>query len=174
MLIETGPSLARASTTVSIAHDAPGRNACRPIASWPADGLLDEGRSGRLAAHLQRIRDAGDVSRHAAAAHHDLSSGGGNESHRNLNDKEDPGMGERIDETKGAIKERVGGLTGNEDMEREGKLEKNEAKAKREAEGVVDEAKGKVQETWGDATDDPEQQARGKANQAKGEVERSG
>ncbi|MEX1294579.1 MAG: CsbD family protein [Candidatus Limnocylindrales bacterium] len=83
-------------------------------------------------------------------------------------------MGERIDETKGAIKERVGGLTGNEDMEREGKLEKNEAKAKREAEGVVDEAKGKVQETWGDATDDPEQQARGKANQAKGEVERSG
>lgn len=83
-------------------------------------------------------------------------------------------MGERMDESKGAVKEKVGDLTGNEDMEREGKFEKNEAKAKREAEGMADQAKGKAQEAWGDATDDSETEARGKANQAEGEAERAG
>lgn len=83
-------------------------------------------------------------------------------------------MGERMDEAKGTVKEKTGALTGNDDMEREGKLEKNEAKAKREAEGAADQAKGKAQEAWGDATDDQETEARGKANQAEGEAERTG
>ena len=83
-------------------------------------------------------------------------------------------MGDRVDEIKGKAKEGLGGLTGNEDMAREGQAEATEAKARREAEGALDKGAGKVQETWGDVTDDEEAQAKGKARQAEGDVKRAG
>ena len=83
-------------------------------------------------------------------------------------------MSDRVDEVKGQIKQGVGDLTGNEEMEREGQAEADRAKIEREAEGAVDKAVGNVQETWGDITDDPEAEAKGKARQVEGDIKRAG
>ena len=83
-------------------------------------------------------------------------------------------MGDRIDELKGQVKEGVGDLTGNEEMEREGKAEADRAKLERETEGAIDKGVGSAQEAWGDLTDDPETEARGKARQLEGDAKRAG
>ena len=83
-------------------------------------------------------------------------------------------MTDRVDELKGKVKKGLGDLTGNEEMEREGKAEEATAKAKREAEGAIDKGAGKAEEAWGDVTDDPEHQVKGKARQAEGEAKRAG
>ena len=83
-------------------------------------------------------------------------------------------MSDRIDEAKGEIKKGIGDLTGNEEMEREGKAEAERARLEREAEGAVDQGVGKAQETWGDLTDDPETEAKGKARQVEGDIKRAG
>ena len=83
-------------------------------------------------------------------------------------------MGDRVDEIQGKTKESIGDLSGNEEMEGEGRDEAAEAKAKRETEGAVDKGVGKVQEGWGDLTDDEETEAEGKARQAEGDLKRAG
>jgi uncharacterized protein YjbJ (UPF0337 family) len=83
-------------------------------------------------------------------------------------------MGDRVDEAVGNTKKVIGDMTGNEDLEREGKTEADRAKFQREAEGAVDKTIGKAQETWGDLTDDEESEARGKARQVEGEVKQAG
>jgi uncharacterized protein YjbJ (UPF0337 family) len=83
-------------------------------------------------------------------------------------------MTDRLDEAKGRLKEEVGDLTGNEQMEREGRTEAEGARFRREAEGAIDKGVGKVQEEWGDLTDDPETEARGRARQLEGDVKRAG
>ena len=83
-------------------------------------------------------------------------------------------MGNRIDELQGQIKQGLGSLTGNEDMEREGAEQTDQARMQREAEGAVDQATGKVEEKVGDVTDDPETELRGKARQTEGDIERAG
>jgi uncharacterized protein YjbJ (UPF0337 family) len=83
-------------------------------------------------------------------------------------------MTDRLDEAKGRLKEGVGDLTGNEQMEREGRTEAEGAKVRREVEGAVDQGVGKVQEEWGDLTDDAATEARGKARQVEGDVKRAG
>lgn len=83
-------------------------------------------------------------------------------------------MSNRMDEIKGQAKETFGGLTGNEDMKREGQAEKDAAKVQREAEGVADQAEGKVKETVGSVTGDEQTQAEGELQQKKGDAERAG
>jgi uncharacterized protein YjbJ (UPF0337 family) len=83
-------------------------------------------------------------------------------------------MGERIDEAKGNIKEGVGKLTGDTDMQAEGEAEKDTAKAKREVKGAANTIKGNVEEGLGKVTGDDETRARGMADRIKGDTERAG
>ncbi len=83
-------------------------------------------------------------------------------------------MGNRIDELQGQIKQGVGTLTGNEEMEREGATQSEKARLQREAEGAIDKATGTVEEKVGQATDDTGTELKGKARQVEGDVKRSG
>jgi uncharacterized protein YjbJ (UPF0337 family) len=83
-------------------------------------------------------------------------------------------MGNRMDELQGQIKQGLGTLTGNEDMERDGAMQSEKARMEREAEGAVDQAAGAVEEKAGDLTDDPETKLKGKARQAEGDIKRAG
>jgi uncharacterized protein YjbJ (UPF0337 family) len=83
-------------------------------------------------------------------------------------------MGERIDEMKGNIKEGVGKVTGNRDMEAEGRAEHDTAKAKREVKGAGNQVKGSVEEGVGKVTGDDETRARGIADRIKGDTQRTG
>jgi len=49
---------------------------------------------------------------------------------------------DRLEETKGRVKQAAGDLTGNKDLQREGKLDQKSAKAKR----AVDKAGDKIEE----------------------------
>jgi uncharacterized protein YjbJ (UPF0337 family) len=83
-------------------------------------------------------------------------------------------MGNRIDELQGQIKQGVGTLMGNEELEREGATQSERARLQREADGALDQAAGKVEEKIGQATGDTGTQAKGKARQAEGDIERAG
>ncbi len=83
-------------------------------------------------------------------------------------------MGNRIDELQGQIKQGLGTLTGNEEMEREGATQSQKARLQREAEGAIDQAAGTVEEKVGGATDDTETEIKGKARQVEGDVKRAG
>ena len=83
-------------------------------------------------------------------------------------------MGNRTDELQGQIKQGVGSLTGNEEMEREGAAQAEQARLKRETEGAIDKAAGTVEETVGDVTDDTKTELKGKARQLEGDAKRAG
>jgi uncharacterized protein YjbJ (UPF0337 family) len=83
-------------------------------------------------------------------------------------------MGERFEEMKGKVKEGAGKMTGNEDMEAEGKAEHDMAKGKRETKGAANEMKGHVEEGLGKVTGDDEIRARGMADRIKGDSQRAG
>jgi uncharacterized protein YjbJ (UPF0337 family) len=83
-------------------------------------------------------------------------------------------MGTRYDEAVGNVKETVGDVIGDEQMEREGQAESDRAKLQRETEGLVDKGVGKAQEAWGDLTDDAETEAKGVARQIEGDAKRAG
>jgi len=53
-------------------------------------------------------------------------------------------MGDRTDEAKGRLKEAAGHLTDDEDLKREGKLDRAGATVKRKTEEVVDKTKEKA------------------------------
>ena len=53
-------------------------------------------------------------------------------------------MDERRDETKGRVKEAAGALTGDEDLEREGKLDRKGATVKEKTGNAVDRAKDAI------------------------------
>jgi uncharacterized protein YjbJ (UPF0337 family) len=59
-------------------------------------------------------------------------------------------MGDRMDETKGRVKEAAGDLTDDEDLKREGRLDRAGAKVKRAAGDAVDRVKEKVDEALDD------------------------
>ena len=50
-------------------------------------------------------------------------------------------MGEKTDEAKGRVKEAAGDLTGNEDLEREGKMDQAGATVKKKTGKAVDKTK---------------------------------
>jgi len=83
-------------------------------------------------------------------------------------------MSERMDEMKGNLKQGVGKMTGNEEMEAEGKAEHDTAKASREIKGAGTELKGHVEEGVGRVTGNDETRARGIADQLKGKADRAG
>ena len=83
-------------------------------------------------------------------------------------------MGNRIDELQGQAKQGLGSLTGNEEMQRDGAKQAEEARLKREADGAIDQATGTVEEKVGQVTDDPETELKGKARQAEGDIKRTG
>ncbi len=83
-------------------------------------------------------------------------------------------MGDRIQETKGNVKEGIGKMTGNRDMEAEGRAEHDTAKARREVKGAANQAKGSVEQGLGRVTGDDETRARGTADRIKGDTQRTG
>ena len=83
-------------------------------------------------------------------------------------------MGERIDEAKGNLKQGMGKVTGDEELEAEGGAERDTAKTKREVKGMGNQIKGNVQEGLGKVTGDDESRARGIADRLKGDTERTG
>jgi uncharacterized protein YjbJ (UPF0337 family) len=83
-------------------------------------------------------------------------------------------MSDRVDEAKGNIKQGVGKVTGNRDMEAEGKAERDSAAARRQIKGAANQVKGNVEEGFGKATEDDEMRARGAADRLKGDAQRTG
>ena len=83
-------------------------------------------------------------------------------------------MSDRVDEAKGNLKQGVGKVTGNRDMEAEGKAEHDSAEARREIKGAGNQVKGNVEEGLGKVTDDDEMRARGAADRLKGDAQRTG
>lgn len=83
-------------------------------------------------------------------------------------------MGDRIDETKGNIKQGVGKVTGDTDMQAEGQAEADTAHARREVKGAGNQLKGSVKEGLGKVTGDDETRARGTADRIKGDTQRAG
>jgi uncharacterized protein YjbJ (UPF0337 family) len=83
-------------------------------------------------------------------------------------------MGDRLDEMKGNLKEGTGKLTGDREMEAEGRAEHDTAEMRRETKGAANELKGNVEEGLGRVTGDDETRARGTADRLKGETQKAG
>lgn len=83
-------------------------------------------------------------------------------------------MGERIDETKGNLKETFGKVSGDKDLQAEGRAEKDTAHAQREVKGAGNQVKGSVEEGLGKVSGDDETRARGMADRLKGDTQRAG
>jgi uncharacterized protein YjbJ (UPF0337 family) len=83
-------------------------------------------------------------------------------------------MSNRIDEIVGKVKQSVGSLTGNEDMEQEGEAEATTAKAEREVEGAADQTLGSFKESVGDISDDQKTELEGQARKVEGDIKRAG
>jgi uncharacterized protein YjbJ (UPF0337 family) len=83
-------------------------------------------------------------------------------------------MGDRMQEVKGDIKKGVGKLTGNKELEAEGRVEHDTAHAAREAKGMGNQVKGRVEEGVGEVTGDEETRAQGMADRLKGDAQRTG
>ena len=83
-------------------------------------------------------------------------------------------MGDRMHEIKGDVKAGVGTVTGNEELEAEGRAEHDSAHAAREAKGMGNQVKGRVEEGVGRMTGDEETEARGMADRLKGDTQRAG
>jgi uncharacterized protein YjbJ (UPF0337 family) len=83
-------------------------------------------------------------------------------------------MAERMDEAKGNIKQGIGKVTGDRDLETEGRAEHDTAKGKREVKGMGNQLKGSAEEGLGKVTGDEETRARGTADRLKGDAERTG
>ena len=77
-------------------------------------------------------------------------------------------MGDRLDETKGNVKEGLGKLTGNRRVKAEGKSQAGSARAKRETKGALQEAGGSVKEGVGKLTGNERLEAEGKAQRLGG------
>ncbi len=83
-------------------------------------------------------------------------------------------MGDRMHELKGNVKQGVGKVTGNEELEAEGRAEHDTARAAREAKGIGNQVKGHIEEGVGRVTGDEETEARGVADRLKGDIQRAG
>jgi uncharacterized protein YjbJ (UPF0337 family) len=77
-------------------------------------------------------------------------------------------------EIKGNVKQGVGKVTGNEELEAEGRVEHDSAHAAREAKGMGNQVKGRVAEGVGRMTGDEDTEARGMADRLKGDTQRAG
>jgi len=78
-------------------------------------------------------------------------------------------MSDRIDELKGSVKEGAGKISGERDLEAEGRGERTVAETKRNVKGAANEAKGRIEQGIGKLTDDEKTRAEG----IKGETQRT-
>ncbi len=83
----------------------------------------------------------------------------------------------KLDEIGGNIKQGIGNLTGNEQMQAEGRAQELEgegrqgaAKAVGTAKGMGEEAKGNLKQGVGDLTDNERMEAEGHADELQGEA----
>ena len=83
-------------------------------------------------------------------------------------------MDDRMREIKGNVKQGVGKVTGNEQLEAEGRTEQDTAHAAREAKGMGNQVKGHIEEGVGRVTGDEEAEARGAVDRLKGDIQRAG
>jgi uncharacterized protein YjbJ (UPF0337 family) len=83
-------------------------------------------------------------------------------------------MEERIDEFKGGLKEGAGKMTGDTELEAEGRGEREIARARRNIKGVGDQIKGGVERGIGKLSGDKSREAEGAGTQLKGDIERAG
>jgi uncharacterized protein YjbJ (UPF0337 family) len=83
-------------------------------------------------------------------------------------------MEDRLHELKGNVKQGVGKVIGNEEMQAEGRAEHDTAHAAREAKGMANQVKGRIEEGVGRVTGNEETEARGVADRLKGDAERAG
>ncbi len=83
-------------------------------------------------------------------------------------------MGDRMDELKGNLKEGAGKLTGDTEMEAEGRGESTIAHGSREVKGAADQVKGGIEQGMGRLTGDDSSRAQGTAEGFKGDAERAG
>lgn len=83
-------------------------------------------------------------------------------------------MGDRIDELKGNLKEGAGKLTGDTDLEAEGRGESTVAHGQREVKGAAEQVKGNVEQGIGRLAGDDSTRAEGKADTLKSDTERAG
>ena len=80
----------------------------------------------------------------------------------------------RIDEMKGAVKEKLGKATGNERMRSEGEAERVTNKAARETEGSMDQLKGNLKMGAGKLVGNDRLHAEGQADDLKGSAKKLG
>ena len=80
----------------------------------------------------------------------------------------------RMDEMKGAVKEKMGKAVGNERMQSEGAAERTTNKAARETEGAADQMKGNVKMAAGKLVGNKRLHAEGQTDDVKGSVKRLG
>jgi uncharacterized protein YjbJ (UPF0337 family) len=83
-------------------------------------------------------------------------------------------MDDRMQEMKGNVKKGVGKVTGDEELEAEGEVEHDSARAARKAKGLGNQVKGHAEEGLGKVTGDEELRTRGLADRVKGDAERTG
>ena len=82
-------------------------------------------------------------------------------------------MEERLDELKGSVKEGAGKVTGNRDLEAEGRGERTVAETKRNVKGAANQVKGKIERGVGNLTDDDSTRAQGALDETKGTAQRN-
>jgi len=82
-------------------------------------------------------------------------------------------MNDRVDELTGNVKKGLGDLTGDKRLETEGKVQSENARAKRKTRAAVREAGGAVKEGIGKLTGDEATQAEGTAERLRGKAERT-
>ena len=83
-------------------------------------------------------------------------------------------MSDRFDELKGNLKEGAGKMTGDTDMQAEGRGEADIAHGKREVKGAANEVKGNIEKGVGNLTGDDSSRAEGLGDKLKGDTQRAG
>jgi uncharacterized protein YjbJ (UPF0337 family) len=83
-------------------------------------------------------------------------------------------MDERLRELKGNLKEGAGRLTGNRELEAEGRGEKEVARAQRKVKATGEEIKGRVEQGIGNMTGDESTRAEGTVDRTRGDIDRAG
>ena len=83
-------------------------------------------------------------------------------------------MSDRADELKGNLKEGAGKLTGNTEMQAEGRGEKELAQGRRQVKGAANQVKANIEQGIGRMTGDESTQAQGATDEIKGDTQRTG
>ena len=78
-----------------------------------------------------------------------------------------------MDELKGNVKEGIGKVTGDSEMQAEGRAEHDSAEASRKMKGTAKEVKGRVEEGLGNMSGSEDMREQGTADRLKGKIDRT-